>query len=104
MLLLGFFILTIWYLVLGLNGASVARRLVRLLLADPLTEKQSWEDVIDSRGTDESRGLLIRYVLYNMFIGGKKSGLLMILRTGTAKIPVSSTMAPVLRFPYHHQS
>ncbi|EED18083.1 conserved hypothetical protein [Talaromyces stipitatus ATCC 10500] len=47
--------------VLGVNNARTTRRLVRLLLADPLTERQSWEDLIDSYGIEGSNGLLIRY-------------------------------------------
>lgn len=47
--------------VLGLNDATAARRLVRLLLADPLSSREPWEDVLDSEDADMSRGLLIRY-------------------------------------------
>ncbi|KAF7130945.1 hypothetical protein CNMCM5793_003880 [Aspergillus hiratsukae] len=47
--------------VLGLNDATAARRLVRLLLADPLSSREPWEDVLDSDDADMSRGLLIRY-------------------------------------------
>lgn len=48
-------------LVLGLNDASAARKLVRLLLADPLYSRESWEDVLDDENADASQGLLIRY-------------------------------------------
>ncbi|PYH48867.1 uncharacterized protein BP01DRAFT_413271 [Aspergillus saccharolyticus JOP 1030-1] len=50
--------------VLGLNDASAARRLVRLLLADPLNGKESWEDMLEEMGAETGaleRGLLIRY-------------------------------------------
>ncbi|EAW12694.1 uncharacterized protein ACLA_011210 [Aspergillus clavatus NRRL 1] len=47
--------------VLGLNDATAARKLVRLLLADPLSPRESWEDILDSFDADMSRGLLIRY-------------------------------------------
>ncbi|KAJ6002263.1 hypothetical protein N7522_007490 [Penicillium canescens] len=47
--------------VLGLNDATCARKLVRLLLADPLTPRETWEDILDSYNADSSRGLLIRY-------------------------------------------
>lgn len=47
---------------LGVNDARSTRRLVRLLLADPLTEEQSWEELIDSYGIEGANGLLIRYV------------------------------------------
>lgn len=47
--------------VLGLNDAPAARKLVRLLLADPLNPREDWEDILDSYDADTSRGLLIRY-------------------------------------------
>lgn len=47
---------------LGINDTRSTRRLVRLLLADPLTEEQSWEELIDSYGIEGSNGLLIRFV------------------------------------------
>ncbi|CAI7659073.1 unnamed protein product [Penicillium bialowiezense] len=47
--------------VLGLNDATSARKLVRLLLADPLTPRQNWEDILESYDAHTSRGLLIRY-------------------------------------------
>ncbi|CAG8118704.1 unnamed protein product [Penicillium salamii] len=47
--------------VLGLNDATSARKLVRLLLADPLTPRANWEDILESYDADTSRGLLIRY-------------------------------------------
>ncbi|KAJ5146215.1 uncharacterized protein N7515_000779 [Penicillium bovifimosum] len=52
---------SLWNIVLGLNDAISARKLVRLLLADPLVPRQSWEDVLESYDADSSRGLLIRY-------------------------------------------
>jgi hypothetical protein len=52
---------SIWTLVLGLNDAASARKLVRLLLADPLSPRETWEDILDSYDADSSRGLLIRY-------------------------------------------
>ncbi|KAJ5794974.1 hypothetical protein N7457_001573 [Penicillium paradoxum] len=47
--------------VLGLNDATSARKLVRLLLADPLVPREGWEDLLDQYDADSSRGLLIRY-------------------------------------------
>ncbi|KAE8374220.1 hypothetical protein BDV26DRAFT_300355 [Aspergillus bertholletiae] len=47
--------------VLGLNDATAARKLVRLLLADPLNTRESWEDVLDAYDSDPTQGLLIRY-------------------------------------------
>ncbi|QQK43338.1 DNA methylase, C-5 cytosine-specific, active site [Penicillium digitatum] len=47
--------------VLGLKDATSARKLVRLLLADPLAPREGWEDLLDSYDADSSRGLLIRH-------------------------------------------
>ncbi|KAL4952532.1 hypothetical protein BDW69DRAFT_20684 [Aspergillus filifer] len=49
--------------VLGLNDVAAARKLVRLLLADPLKGREDWEDMLDelSENGDLERGLLIRY-------------------------------------------
>ncbi|RDW61883.1 uncharacterized protein DSM5745_10555 [Aspergillus mulundensis] len=49
--------------VLGLNDVAAARKLVRLLLADPLKEKEDWEDMLNSvsENGELERGLLIRY-------------------------------------------
>ncbi|KAJ5688886.1 hypothetical protein N7462_003278 [Penicillium macrosclerotiorum] len=47
--------------VLGLDNADSARKLVRLLLADPLGPRESWEDILEGYESDPSRGLLIRY-------------------------------------------
>ncbi|KAG2414495.1 hypothetical protein HFD88_003686 [Aspergillus terreus] len=47
--------------VLGLNDATAARKLVHLLLADPLTPREAWEDALEAYDADTSRGLLIRY-------------------------------------------
>ena len=46
--------------VLGLNDAVAARKLVRLLLADPLGSQEGWEDVLDATDGDLTQGLLIR--------------------------------------------
>lgn len=48
-------------LVLGLDNADSARKLVRLLLADPLRPREDWEDLLEGFDSDPSRGLLIRY-------------------------------------------
>ena len=50
-------------LVLGLDNADAARKLVRLLLADPLGPREGWEDILEGYDSDPSRGLLIRYVV-----------------------------------------
>ncbi|KAL3481832.1 hypothetical protein BJX99DRAFT_243493 [Aspergillus californicus] len=49
--------------VLGLNDMAAARKLVRLLLADPLKGREAWEDMVDGIGEMDGleRGLLIRY-------------------------------------------
>lgn len=46
---------------LGLNDTNAARRLVRLLLSDPLSSREDWEDMLEGYEADTSRGLLIRY-------------------------------------------
>ncbi len=40
-----------------------ARRLVRLLLADPLKGKDEWEDGLEGFSEGDGRGLLIRCVV-----------------------------------------
>ncbi|KAJ5089096.1 hypothetical protein N7532_007780 [Penicillium argentinense] len=47
--------------VLGLDNADFARKLVRLLLADPLGPRESWEDLLDGYDENPTRGVLIRY-------------------------------------------
>ncbi|EEH42606.1 uncharacterized protein PADG_07426 [Paracoccidioides brasiliensis Pb18] len=47
--------------VLGLDNTSTTARLVRLLLADPLSPKQEWENYLETYRMDTSRGLLIKY-------------------------------------------
>ncbi|KAJ5222051.1 uncharacterized protein N7469_010938 [Penicillium citrinum] len=47
--------------VLGLDNADSARKLVRLLLADPLGPREDWEDLLDGYDSDPARGVLIRY-------------------------------------------
>ncbi|OKL64480.1 hypothetical protein UA08_00299 [Talaromyces atroroseus] len=70
--------------ILGINDVRATRRLVRLLLADPLTEKQAWEDLIESYGIEESNGLLIRY--------GQDSGIV-----ESSLCPTISISSPVLK-------
>lgn len=48
---------TVRIAVLGLNGHAKARKLVQLLLADPLGEQKDWEALITN---DDERGLLVR--------------------------------------------
>lgn len=47
--------------VLSLGDDAATRKLVRLLLADPLGPKEEWEDYLDSYDMSSSQGLLIRY-------------------------------------------
>ncbi|KAJ9639900.1 hypothetical protein H2199_006133 [Coniosporium tulheliwenetii] len=47
--------------VLSLGEQKAARKLVRLLLADPLGEKEKWEQVLEESGVEDERGLLVRY-------------------------------------------
>ncbi|CAI7574705.1 unnamed protein product [Penicillium pancosmium] len=49
--------------VLGLDNADSARKLVRLLLADPLGPREDWENVLEGYESDPTRGLLVRYDL-----------------------------------------
>ncbi|KAL1970936.1 hypothetical protein VTN77DRAFT_2770 [Rasamsonia byssochlamydoides] len=65
--------------VLSLNDVSATRRLVRLLLADPLNAREPWEDLLDSYGTDGSPGLLIRY--------GEESGVIQNNLLPTISVP-----------------
>jgi hypothetical protein len=48
-------------LVLGLsNSQESARKLVKVLLADPLSEEGPWEKQLEDPESDDGRGLLIR--------------------------------------------
>ncbi|KAJ5754386.1 hypothetical protein N7533_003929 [Penicillium manginii] len=47
--------------VLGLDNADYARKLVRLLLADPLGPQEDWENILEGHESDPTRGVLIRY-------------------------------------------
>ncbi|CAI7631524.1 unnamed protein product [Penicillium manginii] len=47
--------------VLGLDNADSARKLVRLLLADPLGPQEDWENILEGHESDPTRGVLIRY-------------------------------------------
>lgn len=46
--------------VLSLGEQKAARKLVRLLLADPLGEKEKWEQLLEESGVEDERGLLVR--------------------------------------------
>jgi len=47
--------------VLGLNSSQEsARKLVKVLLADPLSEEGSWERQLEGLESNDGRGLLIR--------------------------------------------
>ena len=48
--------------VLGLEGTIGARRLARVLLADPLGEEAEWEKVLLDFGDSDGRALLLRYL------------------------------------------
>ncbi|PGH07278.1 hypothetical protein GX51_01822 [Blastomyces parvus] len=47
--------------VLALDDTATTARLVRLLLADPLSPKQHWEDYLEQHRMDGSGSLLIKY-------------------------------------------
>ncbi|KEF54624.1 uncharacterized protein A1O9_09066 [Exophiala aquamarina CBS 119918] len=68
--------------VLGLNVQNTARRLVRLLLADPLRDEERWEKDFLKSTDDASQGLLIRF--------GHPSN---------PNLPRARTTIPVLRVP-----
>jgi hypothetical protein len=48
--------------VLGLGGEGLAKRLVRLLLADPLAKQGDWERKVGGEADDDGTSLLLRYV------------------------------------------
>ena len=50
----------IYLLVLGLGNQQLTRRLVRLLLADPLGKEEEWERQLDSAENDDGRAILLR--------------------------------------------
>ncbi|KAK7545169.1 uncharacterized protein J3D65DRAFT_51391 [Phyllosticta citribraziliensis] len=47
--------------VLSLGDQRAAKRLVRLLLADPLADKGSWEDELEQSGSGNGQAVLLRY-------------------------------------------
>ncbi|KAL9119477.1 MAG: hypothetical protein Q9187_003966, partial [Circinaria calcarea] len=47
--------------VISLSGSHSAHRLVRTLLADPLSPESPWESQLASKTDEDGRGLLIRY-------------------------------------------
>ncbi|GME40016.1 hypothetical protein B0A49_09583 [Neofusicoccum parvum] len=47
--------------VLGLGDQASAKRLARLLLADPLADKGSWEEALEEREADNGQAVLLRY-------------------------------------------
>ena len=47
-------------IVLSLGDQRLARRLVRLLIADPLSQEGRWERELEGEGRDDGRGILVR--------------------------------------------
>jgi hypothetical protein len=47
-------------LVLGLDKTTTARKLVRLLIADPLGAAEPWEEQLEQVADNDGGGLLIR--------------------------------------------
>ncbi|KAL1628506.1 3',5'-cyclic-nucleotide phosphodiesterase (PDEase) (3':5'-CNP) [Neofusicoccum ribis] len=47
--------------VLSLGDQASAKRLARLLLADPLADKGSWEEALEEREADNGQAILLRY-------------------------------------------
>lgn len=48
---------------LSLNGLTDVQRLVRVLLADPLSAEAPWEQQLRSLEDTDERALLLRYVI-----------------------------------------
>lgn len=84
-------------LVLGLDDASSARRLVRLLLADPLNPRENWEDALDAYEADTTRGLLIRY--YLLLFHNPRGTVLTISRYGEVSESIPNSLLPTISVP-----
>lgn len=54
-------------LVLGVDGQQGARRLVRALLADPLSPQSKWERQLLYDADQDARSLLLRYAVFERF-------------------------------------
>ena len=46
---------------ISLSGQRGVGRLIRTLLADPLGQEQSWENLLEDGDAEDARALLIRY-------------------------------------------
>ncbi|KAJ5223390.1 hypothetical protein N7468_007932 [Penicillium chermesinum] len=75
-------VLLILETVLGLDTTESARRLVRLLLADPLGDREEWEEVLEDYRSDSTEGLLIRYGEVSEFVSND------LLPTITVRSPI----------------
>lgn len=87
---------------LGLNDAAAARRLVRLLLADPLVPRGDWEDILNSYDADTSRGLLIRYSTPFFFVGYTRFVYVYLLtrdRYGEVSKTIHNDLLPTISVP-----
>ena len=83
-------------LVLGVNGQSGARRLAKVLLADPLKEEQAWERRLADTEDDDGRALLIRSVHHCL------ETLHLIVALGTGKTTTMTEDIPYSElFPFH---
>ncbi|KAI9830351.1 MAG: hypothetical protein M1819_005732 [Sarea resinae] len=73
---------TVRVAVLGLDGQEAARKVVRVLLADPLAGEGQWETQLESSDVGDSPGLVIRY--------GE-----------VASLQTRSSLLPILTIPSH---
>ncbi|KAJ5620983.1 hypothetical protein N7510_004967 [Penicillium lagena] len=87
--------------VLGLDNAASARRLVRLLLADPLRPRESWEDILETNDADTSPGLLIRYgpSVFFFTIGHFADGSVILDSYGEVSESISNDLLPTIAIP-----
>ncbi|KAF2841329.1 hypothetical protein M501DRAFT_1000500 [Patellaria atrata CBS 101060] len=108
--------------ILSLGNPTIARRLARLLLADPLGPSSRWEDLI-TQEKDDGRSLLLRYgeedevaprnpLLKTIFVPSpmlQRNGLEIIISSlnidveppifGNAESPVETILTPTLQTP-----
>lgn len=66
----GLIVLAFSEIVLGLDDTAVAVRLVRLILADPLSPKAEWEEHLENYHLHDAQGLIIRLASYSSFQRG----------------------------------
>jgi hypothetical protein len=84
-----------------LNDVVATRKLVRLLLADPLKEREDWEDMLDSvsENGDLERGLLIRYAMSRDILIYVRGELANKRRYGEVSESISNHLVPTISVP-----